>query len=154
VSASTFIHEHLSNHRSANPNGGSQPLDAAGDPLPYPGYDHHSDSQIVAELHEHSQVELAAVEEYERAHKARKPVLDKLHFLRRSEPLEGYDALSVEQILAAAKTADLDTLDHIWYYESKFGQRPDVLDVVIPLEHKRHAEQPPHPVPAYKPGPR
>ena len=138
----TFIHEHLPHHHAADSNG-EKPVDAAGDPLPYPGYDHHGEKQIVGELHLHSQVQLAAVEEYERAHSARKAVLDKLHFLRRSEPLPGYDAMSVKQILATAKGADLDTLDHIWFYETKFGQRPAVLDVVIPLEHTRRDEQAP-----------
>ncbi len=149
----TFIHEHLPHHHAADSNG-EKPVDAAGDSLPYPGYDQHSEKQIVGELHLHSQVQLAAVEEYERAHGARKAVLDKLHFLRRSEPLPGYDDMSVEQILVAAEGADLETLDHIWFYETKFGQRPAVLDVVIPLEHQRRGEQPRKPVPAYRPGAR
>jgi hypothetical protein len=37
-------------------------------------------------LSEHSQVELEAVESYERSHKDRGPVLAKLHYMRGREP--------------------------------------------------------------------
>ena len=52
-------------------------------------------------LSDHSQIELEAVESYERSHKTDEPVLDKLRYMRGSEPLPGYDALSVEEIVTA-----------------------------------------------------
>ena len=52
---------------------------------------------------EFSQVELAAIETYERSHRNRPEVLDKLRYMRGSEPLPGYDALSPEQITDSAR---------------------------------------------------
>jgi hypothetical protein len=70
-----------------------------GDALPFAGYDRLDDRQVIEGLCDHSQIELEAVESYERSHKDRKPVLDKLRYMRGREPLPGYDALSVEEVV-------------------------------------------------------
>ena len=99
-------------------------------------------------LSDHSQVELEAVETYERSHESREAVLDKLRYMRGSEPLPGYDALSVEEIVAALEEADLATIKKVRGYERKFANRPDVLEEVVRVHHRRQGEptrEPPRP---------
>jgi hypothetical protein len=81
--------------------------DAPGDPaaeagLPFAGYDRLDARQVIDGLHDRSQIELEAVESYERSHQDREPVLDKLRYMRGSEPLPGYDALSLANRPASA----------------------------------------------------
>jgi hypothetical protein len=85
---------------------------------------------VVQELSEHSQTELQAIEEYERAHKNREPVLAKLRYLRGSKPLHDHDAISVEEILDALEEADVVTIENARGYERRFANRRDVLDAV------------------------
>ena len=96
--------------------------------LPIPGYDRLTDKQIAGQLSRLSQVELAAVETYERAHAARPVVLDKLRYMRGSEPLPGYDALTTEQIAGALAGANAKTVRAVRDYERKFQHRQSVLD--------------------------
>jgi hypothetical protein len=96
--------------------------------LPFPGYDRLDDKEIGARLPELSQVELAAVETYERSHKDRREVLKKLHYMHTTEPLPGYDALSPEQISEALADADAETVRAVRDYERKFGHRPQVIE--------------------------
>src|SRR5215211_7062020 len=95
----------------------------AGD-LPYDGL---KEKEIAGELSRLSQVELATVEGYERAHEARPVVLDKLRYMRGSEPLPGYDALTTEQIAEALAGADAETVKAVRDYE-KVHRRQSVLD--------------------------
>jgi hypothetical protein len=119
--------------------------------LPYPGYDRLDDREVIAGLSQHSQVELTAVEAYERSHKARHTVFNKLRYLRRREPVSGYDALEVKQILTIVESADRETLDRLRSYEQKFANRPAVLDPVILAQRALRAARPDEPVPAYQP---
>jgi hypothetical protein len=119
---------------------------------PFAGYDRLDERAVINALHEHTQVELGAVEAYERAHRSREPVLNKLRYMRGREPMAGYDALSVEEIVAALEPADLVTLKKVRAYERKFANRPDVLDEVLRDLHRRQAARPAVPVPAYQPG--
>ncbi len=97
--------------------------------LPFlPDYDKLDVKEVGARLPELSQVELARVETYERSHKNRPEVLDKLRYLRGSEPLPGYDALGTEQIAVALAGADAATVKAVRDYERRFGRRPQVLD--------------------------
>ena len=96
--------------------------------LPISGYDQLKEKQVSDQLAQLSQVELAAVEEYERAHKNRPAVLDKLRYMRTSEPLPGYDALTTEQIAKALAGADAETVRAVRDYERKFQHRQSVLD--------------------------
>ena len=112
-------------HRDAPGEEASSP-DAA--ELPFPGYDKLDDRGVGARLPELSQVELAAVESYERSHKERPEVLDKLRYMHTSEPLAGYDALSPEQIVEALADADAETVKAVRDYERKFADRPQVME--------------------------
>ena len=120
---------------STRDSSGLQVEDAQGEPvaeagLPFAGYDRLDDRQVVEALSDHSQLELDAVESYERSHQNRQRVLDKLRYMRQREPLPGYDALSVEEIVSALEEADLATISKVRGYERKFAHRPDVLEEV------------------------
>ena len=95
--------------------------------LPISGYDRLGDKQIGARLSQLSQVELAALETYERAHENRPVVLDRLRYMRGSEPLPGYDTLTTEQIAEALAGADAETVRAVRDYERKFAHRQPVL---------------------------
>jgi hypothetical protein len=99
-------------------------------PLPISGYDELDDKQISDHLSQLSQVELAAVETYERSHVNRSAVLEKLRYMRSSEPLPGYDALTTDQIAEALARADAETVRAVRDYERKFQHRRSVLDEV------------------------
>ena len=83
--------------------------------------------------------------------KSREPVLDKLRYMRGSEPLPGYDALNVEEIVTALREADPATIKKVRCYERKFANRPGVLEEVVRVHHRRLASQPASPAPAYQP---
>ena len=119
--------------------------------LPVPGDDGLNDKEVAKALSSHSQVELEQVEAYERSHKDRKAVLDKLRYMRGREPLPGYDALDVAAILATLEKADLATIGKVRGYERKFANRPDVLDAVNRTHGKRLASEPAAAVPGYQP---
>jgi hypothetical protein len=106
---------------------------------PFAGYDKLKDKEVVASLSDHSQVELAEVESYERSHQDRHVVFDKLRWMRQDEPLPGYDALDVDGVIAALDKADVDTIKRVRGYERKFGTRRDVLDEVARLHRERRA---------------
>jgi hypothetical protein len=128
-----------------------EPSTSARDALPFAGYDRLDDRQVVDGLSDHSQIELEAAEGYERSHKDREPVLDKLRFMRQREPLPGYDALSVKQVVAALQDADLATIKKVRGYERKFANRRDVLEEVVRVHHVRRASQPASAAPSYQP---
>jgi hypothetical protein len=104
----------------------------ADDQLPIRDYD-RLDPNRVTEQHRLSQSELACIEDYERSHRARQEVLDKLRYLRGSEPLRDYDALDATQIAAALTHADVETLSLVREYELKFRRRDGVLDALARL---------------------
>jgi hypothetical protein len=106
---------------------GSAEASSEADQLPIPGYDQLDDKKVGAQLAQLSQVELAAVETYERPHKNRPEVLDKLRYMRTTEPLPGYDALSPEQIATALAGADAETVKAVRDYERKFAHRRQVM---------------------------
>jgi len=136
---------------------GSTSSPAAGDAdvLPFAGYDRLDRREVLDNLHSHSQVELEAVESYERSHQQREPVLDKLRFMRQSEPLAGYDALSVDDIVAAIEDADLPKIKKVRGYERKFANRPGLLDEVDRVRRRRleaeRGSESASPMPAYQP---
>jgi hypothetical protein len=104
---------------------------------PVPGYDGLKTKELVASLSSRTQVELAEIESYERAHENRRVVFDKLRWLRQDEPLPGYDALSSEEVVAALEKADLATIKRVRGYERKFAARRVVLDEVARLHGER-----------------
>ena len=98
--------------------------------VPFPGYDRLGHRAIGLKLPELSQVELAGVETYERAHEARPEVLAKVRYMLTSEPLPDYDTLSPEQIAEALADADSEKIKSVRLYETKFAHRQQVLDEV------------------------
>jgi hypothetical protein len=122
-----------------------------GDAPPFAGYDRLDHRQVVKRLCDRSQSELEAVESYERSHRERKPVLDKLRYMRGREPLPGYDALDVEEIVAALEEADLATIKKVRGYERKFANRSEVLEAVLRVHRRRQATQPASAAPRYQP---
>ena len=100
----------------------------ATDPLPIAGYDRLQPGEITMHLHELSQVELSAIDEHERGHKSRQPVLAKLAYLMRSEPVPGYDAMAPEAISRILGESNSEQVKAVRDYERKFQQRKDVLD--------------------------
>ena len=95
---------------------------------PIRNYDKLDARQVGSRLDGLSQVELEAVEDYERSHADRPQVLDKLRYMRMDEPLPDYDTLSPEQIAEALDGADAETVKGVRDYERKFGHRPEVMD--------------------------
>jgi hypothetical protein len=81
----------------------------------------------------------------------REPVLDKLRWMRGREPLPGYDALDVKQIVAGLEDADLGTLWKVRAYERKFANRPAVLEAVVRVHHRSLASRPATAKPSYQP---
>jgi hypothetical protein len=96
--------------------------------LPIPGYDRLDEKQVSDHLSQLTQAELATVETYERARGSRPAVLEKLRYMRGSEPLPGYDDLTTEQIAAALAGANAKTVRAVRDYERKFQRRLSVLD--------------------------
>jgi hypothetical protein len=120
----------LRNRRSQGSEEDSQAATSSPDEhqLPISGYDRLKEKQIADQLSQLSQEELATVETYERAHEGRPVVLDKLRYMRGSEPLPGYDALTSEQIAEQLAGADAETVKAVRDYERKFQHRQSVLD--------------------------
>lgn len=139
------------NSPQSDSTGNPQSDPAAEARLPFAGYDRLDNRKLMDGLSDRSQVELEAAEVYERHHKDRGPILAKLNYMRGREPLPGYDALSVEEILAALEGADLVTIKKVRAYERKFANRPDVLEEVVRVHHRRQASQPKSATPSYQP---
>ena len=113
--------------RDRSSSSGSPAEASTEDQLPIPGYEDLSYREVVLKMPELSQVELAAVESYERSHEDRPEVLAKLRYMRSSEPLRDYDTLSSEQIGEALADTDAETVKAVRGYERKFGARPKVI---------------------------
>ena len=96
--------------------------------LPIPGYDRLNSKQVTGQLSQLSQVELATVEIYERAHGNRPAVIDKLRYMRSREPLPGYDALSPDEVATALSGTDAETVRAVRDYERKFVHRRQVME--------------------------
>ena len=121
-------------HRRAEP---GEPSEAAAPhddgQCPISGYDGLDARRIGERLAGLSQVELAEVEAYERAHRERRQVLDKLRYMRTDEPLPGYDSLTPEQIAEALAGADSGTVKAVRDYERKFRHRAEVMEDAMRL---------------------
>ena len=127
------------------------PIPAEEAQQPFAGYDRLDTGKVMRGLSDHTQIELEAVESYERSHQGRETVLNKLRYLRGSEPIPGYDALSVEEILAALEDADLATIKKVRGYERKFANRSQVLEEVVRVHGQRRKAEPAIAAPAYQP---
>ena len=129
----------------------AQRVPADQDLPPFDGYDGLDQREVRERLSDQSQIELEAIESYERFHENREPVLTKVRYMRGREPLPGYDALGVEEILAALEEADLATIKKVRAYERKFAKRPAVLEEVLVAQHRLQAGEPKSAAPGYQP---
>ena len=149
------VRERLSSRDAATRSGSaaaSDTVEAVGDgQAPFAGYEGLDDREVMDKLSKHSQVELGRVEDYERAHKGRKSILDKLRYMRGREPHPDYDALSPEEVVALVAGSDRATIKRIRGYERKFANRPEVLDEVVRALHERQTSEPAKPPPGYQP---
>ena len=94
--------------------------------LPIARYDQLDGKQVVPQLSQLSQVELAAVETHERSHRDRPVVLNRLRWLRGNEPLPGYDALDSDEIVRILADADAATAKAVRSYERHHRDRREV----------------------------
>ncbi len=108
------------------------PLEAD-DSLPIANYDQLSTKDITNRLHLLTQVELGVIEEHERSHQDRAPVLMKLGWMREDEPLPGYDQLDAPKVVAILTDADAETIRTIRDYERKFQHRREISEAVTRL---------------------
>jgi len=108
-------------------------------PSPIDGQDSLDANHVVTLLAQRSQYDLATIEAHERSHQDRPEVLNKLRYLRGSEPLPDYDALDQEQISTALNAADIATIRRVREYERKFKRRSHVLAAVTRTSHARQA---------------
>jgi hypothetical protein len=112
-------------------------------PVPIQGYDKLELRGLFAQLRGRSQSELTQIDVYERSHQGRRAVLDKLRYLRENEPIQGYDGLDSEQVLAALADADVSTLAAVRRYETKLRARVPVLGGVAELRAERERARTP-----------
>ena len=124
----------------------------AGNGAPFQGYDKVDSRKLMASFNSYSQAQLDSIEEYERANQNREEVLNKLRFMRGSQPLEGYDDLTAEQVIASLDGADIGTIKAIRDYERKFAHRKEVIDAVTEAAHADRAARPVEKPPAYQAG--
>lgn len=94
--------------------------------LPIDRYDQLDGKQLIRQLSQLSQRDLAVVEAHERSHRDRPFVLHRLRWLRSSEPLPGYDALDSGEIARALADADAGTVKAVRSYERHHRDRRDV----------------------------
>ena len=94
------------------------------------GYDRLNERDAVSGLAQHSQAELTEIETFERSHRDRPAILNKLRYLRQREPLEGYDALEPNAIEEALAGSSTDTIKAVREYENKLKKRPTALQAI------------------------
>lgn len=115
-------------------------------------FDGLSERDAVVELGQLDQAGLGAVETFERSHRARPAVLNKLRYLRQPEPIPGYDRLEPDAIAEALDEADMSTIRLVREYERKMQGRPSVLKAVSLALHQGADRQAAKPAPAVNPG--
>ena len=95
-----------------------------------------NERQAVAQLVHFNQVELAAIDAFERTHRDRPAVINKLRYLRQPEPLTGYDGLEPDAIADALSGADKTTVQAVREYERKLQGRAGVLSEISRALHR------------------
>jgi hypothetical protein len=95
---------------------------------PIAGYDDLDEKALIAQFRDLSQVELAEIEAYERGHRSRRVVLNKLRYMRSPEPVAGYDTLEPAAIVRLLEEGDSASIRAIRDYEGKFRGRRQVLN--------------------------
>jgi hypothetical protein len=100
--------------------------------LPIADYDVLNVAKVTARLPELSQAELGTVAAYERRHRKRTTVLERIASLREDEPWAGYDALTATQAVERLRESDEDALARVRDYEGRHRQRDTVLSAIKP----------------------
>jgi hypothetical protein len=95
---------------------------------PIAGYDDLTADDVVAKLPEQSQVSLAAVAAYERAHDKRTTVLERVAALTGPEPAPGYDELTADEAQKLLTAGDAALATAVRDYERRHKARASVLD--------------------------
>lgn len=113
--------------RRAGAAGSAEASSADEQRLPIARYDQLDAKQLIPQLGQLSQLDLAAVEAYERSHRERPVVLNRLRWLRAREPLLGYDMLHSDEIVSALADADSATVKGVRSYERHHRERREVL---------------------------
>ncbi len=90
-------------------------------------YDELTAAEIVEQLGDLSQIDLAKVDSYERRHGKRKTILSRITSLRGDEPWPGYDELGVNEIQAVLGEGDEDRARRVRSYERAHKNRTGVL---------------------------
>jgi hypothetical protein len=135
------LREHLPHRHHAEEPAAAEET-AGDDDQPIPGYDNFSVHELMTEFHRHTQEQLDACEEYERSHKNRTAVLDKLAYMHTRQPWPGYDDMSEDEVIARLESSDDVTIKAVRDYERKFARRPRVHDHAMQMHHKRQAAKP------------
>jgi hypothetical protein len=118
--------------RSREPDGDSpETALAEGDQSLVDRFARLGERDAVQELVKFNQAELAVIEDFERSHRARKSVLDKLYYLRQPEPLPDYDSLEPAAISSALEGAPVETVKAVRDYERKHQNRTTVNKEVL-----------------------
>jgi hypothetical protein len=99
---------------------------AAEDELPIPGYGELTAVEVTGWLRHLSQVELATIEGYERAHAGRSTILNKIADLSGDEPWPGYDSMKADEIRALLRKADTDLAQQVLDYERRHQERTTI----------------------------
>jgi ferritin-like metal-binding protein YciE len=95
---------------------------------PLAGYDRLNAGQVAARLSDLTQAQLRAVAAYERAHRNRRTVLERISALEGAEPVDDYDELSEAAAIGRLREADEATVARIRDYESRHRRRVAVLE--------------------------
>jgi hypothetical protein len=85
-------------------------------------------AEVVEQLPQLSQRQLAEVETYEKAHQSRQTVLQKIASLRGQEPVPGYDELNVSEINSQLGEDDVELAARVRDYERSHKNRDGVLN--------------------------
>jgi len=100
---------------------------AAASDLALSGYDELTVDEVTARLPELSQIELAKVAGYERSHRNRSGVIERIDALRSDEPWPGYDDQGVEDVRRQLARADDERVAQVQEYERRHKARAGVL---------------------------
>ncbi len=104
---------------------------ASEEDLAIENYDELNVGEIDERLPKLSQIELAKIDAFERKHKDRTTVLNRIGALQRTEPWPGYDELTVGEIEAVLAQSDDESLQgNVRDYERAHKNRVGVLDAV------------------------
>jgi hypothetical protein len=130
------VFERIRSMRTNAPAGASSDTDSGGGDDALLGYAKLNERHAIAALGPLNQVELTAIECFERTHRGRVPVLDKLRYLRDPEPLPGYDALEPDAIGERLAGVDATRVKAVREYERKHQNRPPVNAKVASALHE------------------